>query len=240
MAPPGSGYPTGVKRPVAALVPVIAALVLTACEPIDITAPAPAGPATPPPANAAALLRKLPVATEDTGAHYERDEWGADWAERGGGCSTRDLVLIRQAPDARRGSGCALSCPTAEPCWVSPYDGRATADAGDLEIDHRVPLKEAARSRVVAGGRPGLGAGRVWTTERKQAFYEDQANLVAVTSSVNQQKSDADPARWRPATESAWCDYATRYIQTKLKYRLTADEAERAALNQMLATCPRK
>ena len=218
----------------------LAALALTACKPIDLTSPSstPPAPTTPPPANAAALLRKLPVAEEDTGAHYTRDEWGEDWSARGNGCTTRDLVLIRQSNGAaRRGADCALRCPTAQPCWVSPYDGRPTADAGDLQIDHRVPLKEAARSRVLTGGRPGPGAGRVWTAAQKHAYYEDQANLVAVTSSVNESKSDGDPADWRPAERTVWCDYATRYIQTKLRYRLTADAAERAALGQMLATC---
>lgn len=228
---------------VAPAVAAVAVLALTACRPIDLTSPSstPPGPAAPPPANAAALLKKLPVAEEDTGAHYVRDEWGEDWTARGNGCTTRDLVLIRQSNDtAERGADCALRCPTAQPCWVSPYDGQATADAGDLQIDHRVPLKEVARSRVVTGGKPGLGAGRLWTAAQKHAYYEDQTNLVAVTSSVNESKSDGDPAHWRPANHQAWCDYATRYIQTKLTYKLTADSAERAALGQMLATCPKR
>jgi hypothetical protein len=213
-----------------------AALVLTACKPVDLTTPAAPPPAKPPPANAAALLKKLPIAEEDTGAHYERDEWGEDWSERADGCTTREVVLLEQAPTARRGNGCAPTCP-AKPCWVSPYDGRPTADAGELEIDHRVPLKEAAQSRVVAGGKPGLGATRVWNAQQKHGYYEDRANLVAVTSSVNQSKSDGDPAEWKPADRKSWCDYATRYIQTKLKYRLSADRAEHAALGQQLATC---
>jgi hypothetical protein len=230
-----------VHRIVAGL--VLTALALTACKPIDLTSPssAPPAPATPPPANAAALLKKLPVAPEDTGAHYVREQWGEEWSARGGGCTTRDLVLIRQSNNtAKRGADCALHCPTARPCWVSPYDGQATADAGNLQIDHRVPLKEAARSRVLTGGKPGLGAGRVWSAAQKHAFYEDQANLVAVTSNVNESKSDEDPAHWRPANRKAWCDYATRYIQTKLKYKLTADQAERAALGQLLGTCPKR
>ncbi|HEY7594067.1 MAG TPA: HNH endonuclease family protein [Actinophytocola sp.] len=232
--------------PVLAAVLAAAVLAPTACKPVDLTTPAttgpagPATPATPPPANAAALLRKLPVAEEDTGAHYERAEWGEDWPARTDGCTTRDLVLLRQAKGAQRGAGCALHCPAAKPCWVSPYDGRATADPGELEIDHRVPLNEAARSRVVAGGKPGLGATRVWSAAQKHAYYADPANLVAVTAEVNSAKSDDDPARWRPANREAWCAYATRYIQTKLKYHLTADKAERAALAQMLGTCPAK
>ncbi len=232
-----TGYPGRVKRLAAGL--VCAALAVTACKPIDLTSPASTGPAAPPPANAAALLKKLVVASEDTGAHYDRADWGEDWSERGGGCDTRDLVLIDQGRGAQRGSGCAPTCPTARPCWVSPYDGRTTADAHDLQIDHRVPLKEAARSRVLVGGNPGLGAARVWSAARKHAYYEDRGNLVAVTSSVNESKSDDDPAKWRPTNRKAWCDYATRYIRTKLKYRLTADKAEHAALAQMLATCPK-
>jgi hypothetical protein len=230
-----------VTRP-AAIAVLAAALVLTACKPPDLATPstAPPGPATPPPANAAALLSKLPAAREDTGAHYEREEWGEDWSVRGNGCTTRDVVLINQATGAaKRGADCALSCPGAAPCWVSPYDGKATADPGALQIDHRVPLGEAARSRTWTG-RPGPGAARVWSAEQKHAFYEDQANLVAVTSSVNESKSDGDPGTWRPANRKAWCDYATRYIQVKLKYKLTADPAERAALAQMLGTCRKK
>jgi hypothetical protein len=217
---------------------VLAVLSLTACDPIDVGAPPSAPPAKPPPANAAALLNKLVIAEEDTGAHYERDEWGEDWAEHADGCTTRELVLLRQAKNAARGSGCAPDCPDpAKPCWTSPYDGRATPDAGELEIDHRVSVKEASRSRVVTAGKAGPGAARVWRPEQKRAYYEDQANLVAVTAEVNQTKSDLDAGDWKPATSKAWCDFATRYIQTKVKYRLSVDRAEHTGLIHMLGAC---
>ncbi|OLF16223.1 hypothetical protein [Actinophytocola xanthii] len=223
---------------------VAAALVLTACDPLELAAPStppPAPPAQPPPANAAALLGKLVVAEEDTGAHYKREHWGEGWSEDRNGCSTRELVLLEQARAAEPGRNCAPDCPSADQsCWVSPYDGRPTGDARDLEIDHRVSLKEASRSRVVqAGGKPGLGAARLWSPERKHAFYEDRSNLVAVTSQVNQSKSDDDAGDWRPAQRAAWCDFATRYAQTKVKYGLTVDRAEHAGLAQMLGTCPK-
>lgn len=226
------------KRLAAGLVATV--LALTACKPVDLGAPASAPPAKPPPANAAALLKQLVVAEEDTGAHYNRDEWGEDWAEHADGCSTRELVLLAQSRTAERGRGCAPNCPTGGACWVSPYDGRPTSDAGELEIDHRVALGEVSRSRVIAqGGKPDLGAGRRWTVEQKRAFYEDRTNLVAVTSSVNQSKSDHDAGAWKPTTEKTWCDFATRYAQTKVKYRLTVDRAEHAGLTQMLGTCPK-
>jgi hypothetical protein len=216
---------------------------MTACKPIDLGAP-PASPAPapkPPPANAAALLKQLVVASEDTGAHYNRDEWGEDWADHGDGCSTRELVLLGQSRTAQRGRDCAPTCPEAAgACWVSPYDGRPTADPGELEIDHRVSLKEASRSRVVAaGGKPELGAARLWPADRKQAFYQDQANLVAVTAEVNQSKSDEDAGDWQPSVPRARCEFATRYAQVKIRYRLTVDPAEHAALTRMLGTCPK-
>lgn len=220
-------------------------LLLTSCSMIDLNAPGAAPPPAPPPADVAGLFAKLVVAEEDTGAHYERDEWGEDWATHADGCSTRELVLLEQSGaqrlGARRGGDCAPTCPrAADHCWVSPYDGRPATDAGELEIDHRVSLKEASRSRVVAaGGKPGKGAARLWPAERKQAFYEDRTNLVAVTSSVNQSKNDDDPGRWRPADRASWCAFATAYVRTKVTYGLTADRAEHDALGQMLGTCRR-
>lgn len=233
-----TGYPWGVKRLAAGL--AAAVLALTACDPIDVGAPAPAPPAQPPP-DAAALFGKLLVAEEDTGAHYDREDWGEDWADHGGGCDTRDIVLLEQARGAQRGDGCAPRCPAgARPCWVSPYDGRATTDPGELEIDHRVSLKEASRSRIIEpGGRPGPGAARVWTAAQRAAFHDDRANLVAVTAGVNQGKSDEDAGDWKPADRTAWCDFATRYAQTKVAYRLTVDQVEHDGLAQMFATCPK-
>ena len=181
----------------------------------------------------------LVVAEEDAGAHYDRAEWGEGWASHGHGCDTRELVLLGSADGAVRGEDCRPSCPAAAaPCWTSPYDGRPSDDARELQIDHRVALGEVSRSRVVdADGKVGGGAGRVWTRAQKHAYYEDQANLVAATAAVNSAKGDLDAADWKPAIRSAWGDYATAYVQTKLGWHLTVNAAERDGLAQMLATC---
>lgn len=195
--------------------------------------------ATPTPsADSADLLSQLVVAEEDTGAHYDREEWHIGWAEQGGGCDTRDVVLIEQGDGETRDSGCRLTCP-ARDCWTSPYDDTRHSVARELDIDHRVALGEAARSRVVQkGGQPGYGAGRVWTAEQRHLFAEDLSNLVAVTSSVNRSKGDRDAGVWRPSARSGWCGYARDYAATKVTYALTVDQREYDGLAAMLATCP--
>jgi hypothetical protein len=183
------------------------------------------------------LLSQLVVAPEDTGAHYEREQWHPGWADQGGGCDTRDIVLIDQGEGEVRDGRCHFTCPGG--CWFSPYDDHLHSDPGRMDIDHRVPLGEANRSRVVGeDGTVGLGAGRVWTVTEKQAFAEDLDNLVAVTSAVNRAKGDKDPGRWRPPSREERCGYARAYATTKIDWGLTVDQAERDGLAQMLATCP--
>lgn len=153
------------------------------------------------------LLSQLFVAPEDTGAHYDREQWHPGWADQGRGCDTRDIVLIDQGEGEVQDGRCRLTCPTGG-CWFSPYDDLTHSDAGGLDIDHRVPLGEANRSRVV--GEDG----------------------------VNRAKGDKDPGRWRPASFEERCVYARDYAATKIDWGLTLDQAEHDGLAQMLRTCP--
>jgi Protein of unknown function (DUF1524) len=201
---------------------VLAVVAVTACQPADPSAGV--GPAT---STGRAQLAALPVHAEDTGAHYRRDAWG-DWSSHGHGCDTRDLVLRDQGHGTVPGKGCRPLCPaTAAPCWTSPYDGADLRDPAAVQIDHRVPVKEAVRS----------GA-RAWDQATRERFYNDPTNLVAVSARANTSKGDKDPARWRPSNRDTWCGYATAYVATKHTYRLAVDPAERDALAAMLATCP--
>jgi len=167
------------------------------------------------------LLGQLTVAVEDTGAHYDRAAWG-DWVGQGKSCDTRAIVLQHQGSDVQSGA----SCKIASGKWTSAYDGVVVTNARDLDIDHIVPVKEANRS----------GA-RNWTTEQRAKFYNDSENLIAVSASSNRSKGDSDPAKWRPQSRAYWCSYATSYAGTKIRYHLTVDQDEKAALQQMLGTC---
>lgn len=198
---------------------------LAACQPGQAsTSTGTTGGATSP---AHAQLAGLPIRPEDTGAHYRRADWG-DWTQHGGGCDTREVVLRDQGHGTVPGKGCRPVCPaTAAPCWTSPYDNTVLRDPAAVQIDHRVPVKEAVRS----------GA-RDWNRALRERFYNDPANLVAVSAHANTSKGDKDPGRWRPANRDTWCDYATAYITTKTTYHLAVDQREHDALAAMLATCP--
>jgi hypothetical protein len=167
------------------------------------------------------LLSQLTVAVPDTGAHYDRAQWG-DWVGQGNSCDTRAIVLKQQDPGVQAGTRCKINAGK----WTSPYDGAVVTDAKNLDIDHIVPVKEA-----------NISGARNWTAEQRSTFYNDPENLVAVSFSSNRSKGDSDPAHWRP-TRAYWCQYATHYATVKVRYHLTVDQDERAALAQMLNTCP--
>ena len=78
---------------------------------------------------------------------------------------------------------------------------------------------------------------------RRQAFandLDDPGALIAVTAATNRSKSDRDPASWQPPNEEAWCEFAAAWVTTKARWGLTADNAEVAALRNMLTGCSRR
>jgi hypothetical protein len=203
---------------------IIAALVLahghTTTSATSGSGPAPSASAGGP-GPAVGRLAALTVRTEDTGAHYDRDTWG-DWTTRGG-CDTREQILRRDGTAVTTGRGCRIIAGT----WTSPYDEVVLRNPSGVQIDHRVPVREALRS----------GA-RNWTAQQRARFYNNPANLVAVSGRSNTSKGARDPARWRPPARASWCSYAAAYVAAKSAYRLTVDPAERDGLAAMLRTCP--
>jgi hypothetical protein len=192
------------------------------------SAPAPA-PAPSPPTGSATeqLLGALQIAAESPRSGYDRDLFN-HWVTGANGCSVRELVLINESSTHAQVD--PAGCRVIAGDWVSPYDGVATDRPEDLHIDHVVALAEAWDS-----GASG------WDAARRETFANDLSypgSLIAVTSSTNLSKSDSDPAHWRPPSEGAWCQYATDWTNTKARWGLTADNAEVAALRDMLGTCP--
>lgn len=172
---------------------------------------------------AAAMLGSLTVGTPYT-VGYDRDLF-THWIDADSdGCDTRREVLIAEATVAPAvGPGCALSAGQ----WTSWYDGAVWTDATQLEIDHVVPLKEA-----------WVSGAQLWSADVRKAFANDLDNpgsLEAVTSAVNSSKGASDPARWLPPLASAHCTYATEWVRVKYRWRLAIDDAEHAALANILS-----
>ena len=124
-------------------------------------------------------------------------------------------------------------CAVLKGRWVSAYDGKTWTLASDVDVEHRVALKEAWES----------GARR-WTATVRSSFANDlgyAASLEAITDNVNSSKGDRDPAQWMPPLASNHCSYAIKWVQVKYRWRMTMDTAERNKLNSILSgTCGAK
>ncbi|MFE5484089.1 HNH endonuclease family protein [Streptomyces sp. NPDC056527] len=207
----------------------LAALSL-ALTPLAVPATAQAAPAAPARAEVLALADALELVqiADESRAGYQRDSfkhWNAG-LDKTDGCNTRAEVLLDEAAEAPAvAAGCKLSGGE----WLSYYDGQEVADPAKLDIDHMVPLAEAWDSGASA-----------WTAARREAYANDQdaaTSLVAVTARSNRAKADRDPAEWMPPLPDAHCRYVGEWTATKLRWGLTADQAEADALKVYAEAC---
>ncbi|WP_078862619.1 HNH endonuclease family protein [Streptomyces sp. NRRL F-5123] len=171
-------------------------------------------------------LAQLPVTAEDrTG--YQRTAF-KHWVDADkDGCDTRKEVLKAEAIVAPvQGPGCVLTGGE----WYSPYDDTYFTDARALDIDHLVPLAEAWDSGASA-----------WTAKEREAYANDLGDardLIAVSAKSNRSKADQDPSTWLPPAAGYRCTYVTDWIADKIRWGLSVDAGEQAALEQDLAACP--
>ncbi len=229
-APPEDAVVTSEPGPVTATEPT-SAISTSAAGPVTSAATTVAPPSTvDPPAvgvdDVATVLARLEVASESHADTYDRDDW-RHWSTQPDGCSTRERVLIDESRSVPQVD--AFGCKVLAGDWFSAYDGEVTEDPGDLDIDHVVALAEAHRS-----------GGWAWDEERREAFANDlgfEGSLIAVSAASNRRKSDRDPSSWQPSRDEAWCGYATSWVQVKVRWGLTADQAEVDALRNMLRRC---
>ncbi|MCA6095860.1 HNH endonuclease family protein [Streptomyces sp. SCA3-4] len=146
------------------------------------------------------------------------------WIKQMGNCDTREVVLARDGKDVRTDS----ECRAVSGQWTSAYDGRQLNAAGQVDIDHMVPLANAWRS----------GADK-WDTDKRKAFANDlsHSQLIAVSASSNRSKGDQSPDQWRPPLTSYWCTYSRAWTHVKHLYNLSVTQPEQEVLNTMLDTC---
>jgi hypothetical protein len=185
---------------------------------------------TPPPAagslTLAELLARLPTAPEQR-AGYDRSLF-VHWIDADGdGCDTRREVLIDESlSKVAVGASCSLSGGS----WLSLYDGLSFTDPSGLDIDHMVPLAEAWDSGANA-----------WTADRRKRFANDldvSWSLIAVSASSNRSKGDQDPADWLPPSSSEFCSYLGDWLAVKVRWSLSVDTGERAAVSAEITSCP--
>ena len=109
-----------------------------------------------------------------------------------------------------------------------PYTGRYFASRSQTDVEHIVAISEAHDS--------GLCAAEPATRRR---FSGDLLNLTLAAPEVNRcgkgGKCGYDAGEWLPPRNGCW--FAGRVVAVKLKYGLTVDEREAAALEQVLSGC---
>jgi hypothetical protein len=99
--------------------------------------------------------------------------------------------------------------------------------SADVQIDHVVAL-----SWAWSAGAYG------WSSEERHRFYTDPAELLAVSSKSNDDKSDYPPGEWWPPNPAYACAYATKWVGLLRTYQLPIDPASADALRRAAATCP--
>ena len=188
-------------------------------------------PTTAPTTNDSAAMTSLLdsiIVVPEFGTGYSRALF-PHWNDLDGdGCDTREEVLIRDSITTAQVD--PFGCQVRAGDWFSPYDGASWSDRGRVDIDHVVALKEAWDSGAHA-----------WTTERRTQYANDLSDprtLIAVTDSVNQSKSDKDPAQWMPPLASYHCTYLSSWVAVKARWGLSMDSAERNAVAAGLTKCP--
>ena len=197
------------------------------------------------------LFRQLKVAKERPMDGYSREEfphWDSAKAEHGFGdqfsqytrCTTRDVMMLRDAEGSVTldPSTCKLQIG-ANGGWRDEYGtlDRATGalkpykwitDSSGVDAEHIVALAEAWRS----------GADRLDKDTRRR-IANDAINLEASDPTANRSKGDQDAANYLPPGKFR-CAYVDRYLRVKVKYGLTVDTAEQAALRAAVDECTRQ
>ncbi len=179
---------------------------------------------------ASVAIEKLPVKGKAPKTGYERSLFSDGWGQING-CTVRNFILIRDLKSVTYRSDCVVNTGVLN----DPYTkkrinfkyGVKTSSA--VQIDHVVALSDAWQK-----GAQALNA------KQRYGLYNDPLNLLAVDGPTNASKGDRDAASWLPPNKSYRCAFVARQIAVKLKYKLWLVSAEKATMNQVLATCPKQ
>jgi hypothetical protein len=160
--------------------------------------------------------------------NYVRELFGADWSTTDG-CDTRNIILNRDLKNVVVNDKCEVTSGTLN----DPYSGkvisfvRGSDSSSSVQIDHVVALSDAWQK----------GA-QNFTTKERVALANDPLELLAVDGPTNMQKSDGDAATWLPPNKSFRCEYVSRQIAVKQKFKLWVTKAEHDVMANLLNKCP--
>lgn len=161
---------------------------------------------------------------ESVNQGYQRSEFGHGWDDRDGDCQdsraealiTTSTTQVRFADERR--------CRVVTGRWISPFTGNVLQNAGDVDIDHVVPLAWAWERGASA-----------WSRDRREAFANDPVNLMPVEASLNRSKGARGPDQWVPP--AGRCQYVARFLRIVKLYRLEPSSREMDNLRRQVEQC---
>ena len=166
---------------------------------------------------------------------YSRAQFGPTWSDVDrNGCDTRNDILKRDLT-AEVFKEKTHECVVLSGVLIDPYSGerinfvRGNISSMEVQIDHVVALSNAWQT----------GAFKL-TADLRKELANDPLNLLAVKGRLNSQKGDGDAATWLPPLKSYRCDYVSRQIAVKIKYKLWFTAPEKEAMVRILKGCPEK
>ena len=166
---------------------------------------------------------------------YTRAQFGQTWADVDrNGCDTRNDILKRDLT-AEVFKERTRECVVLSGTLIDPFSGeiinfvRGNVSSMEVQIDHVVALSNAWQT----------GAFKLSIKDRT-AFANYPLNLLAVKGRLNSQKRDGDAATWLPPFKSYRCDYVSRQIAVKIRYKLWFTAPEKEAMIRILKSCPEK
>lgn len=180
--------------------------------------------------SAPAALNKLAVKGRAPKTGYERTKFSDGWGDIGS-CDVRNFILERDLTNITWRS--SPDCTVATGTLKDPYTGkvinfvRGVGSSLAVQIDHVVAVSDAWQK----------GA-QQFSYAKRNSFYNDPLNLLAVDGPTNSSKGDSDAASWLPPNKNFRCAYVARQIAVKRKYSIWVTAAEKSAMAGVLTRCP--
>jgi hypothetical protein len=161
---------------------------------------------------------------QGTSGGYKRSAFGHGWDDVDGDCQdSRAEALIATSTTQVRFAD-ERRCRVITGRWISPFTNRVIQNAGDIDIDHVVPLAWAWER----------GA-REWSRDKRERFANNPVNLLPVELSLNRSKGAKGPDQWLPP--AGQCGYVARFVRITKQYGLTPSVQETNWMQSYLDRC---
>lgn len=169
------------------------------------------------------VLAEITIAEDHPMDGYDRDTFApSGWEDANDtGCTTREDILARDLEDTQI-DGCTVEYGQT----IGAYSGEP--------IEHVQGSSEVDIEHVVAAGQAWRNGAHAWDEETLQAFYQDEENLIAVSSTENQAKGDRDVTEYMPPNQGAYCTFTAATVYIKDKYDLAMNPEEHAFITDVL------